>query len=146
MRVMRRSNVEFRRILHNGKPQDYSNESLVIPLSNLSKTVSHGRKRGGGWGGGVFGSKKYFLITLTLWNNKPFVQTTSADHTGGSVLGFCILFLLANKGLTSNNRIRRCAKRVEKEGCGAITTFQKNKIQPSSGGGRHLVCIIQSIK
>lgn len=96
-----------------------------------------------GLGGGVFGSKKSFLITLTLWNNKPFVQTTSADHTGGSVLGF-VVFLLTFKGLTSNDRIRRCAKRVGKEGCGAITTFQK-KQDPAFFWRRQALSLYHSI-
>lgn len=38
--------------------------------------------------GETFGPTKYFLITLTQWNNKPFVWAMSAGHTGGGVLGF----------------------------------------------------------
>lgn len=78
---MYRSSIDFRQILRNGKPQDYSNKSLLTPLSILSRTVSQGRKRRGGRGG--FGPTKYFLITLTPWNNKSFVEATPADHTGG---------------------------------------------------------------
>lgn len=44
MREMSRSNVESRRILRNGKPQDDRNESLLMLLSVLYKAVSHGRK------------------------------------------------------------------------------------------------------
>lgn len=40
-----------------------------------------------------------------------------------------VVFLLAIKGLTSRDRTRRCAKRVMKEGCGAIATFGKNKLR-----------------
>lgn len=63
MRETSRSNVQSRRTLRNGKPQGYRNESLLILLSILSETVSHGRK----WreGGGTFGPTTYFLITLT---------------------------------------------------------------------------------
>lgn len=36
----------------------------------------------------TFRPTKYFLVTLTLWNNKPFVQTMSVGHTVGGVFFF----------------------------------------------------------
>lgn len=135
---MSRSNVESRRILRNGKPQDYRNQSLLIPQSILSKTGSHGRK----WREGerLFGPTKYFLITLTLWNNKPFVPAVSAGRTMGGVH-----FLVAIKGLTSRDRID-LVKGWWKEGCGAIITFVKNKLRSSrlEGTGTYFVSSNQS--
>lgn len=54
-------------------------------------------------------------IFWSLWpsvNNRAFVRATSAGHTGGVT----VFFFSAIKGLTSRDRIRRCAKRVMKEG------------------------------
>lgn len=48
MKKMSRSNAECRQILRNGKPPDLRNKSLLMPLSILSKTVSHGVVKGGG--------------------------------------------------------------------------------------------------
>lgn len=45
---MNRSNAECRQILRNGKPPDLRNKSLLMSLSILSKTVSHGVVKGGG--------------------------------------------------------------------------------------------------
>lgn len=82
-REMRRSNIGANTAQR--KTTRVKQQSLVILLSDLNETVSPGRKSGG-WV--AFWLKKiFFLITLTSWNNKAFVET-SADHTRECALGF----------------------------------------------------------
>ena len=122
MREMSRSNVESRRILRNGKPQDYRNESLLIPLSILRQTVSHGRK----WREGEGRRLDQQNIFWSLWPCETISLLYSLKEACWGI------FLLAITGLTSRDRIQRCAKRVMKEGCRAITTtFEKNKLRSS---------------
>lgn len=79
MKKMSRSNAECRQILRNGKPPDLRNKSLLMPLSILSKTDSHGVVKGGGQD---FWTNKIFLITVSQWNKRPFCT----GHTDGGVL------------------------------------------------------------
>ncbi len=58
-----------------------------------------------------------------------------------------MFFLFANKGLTSRDR-SRCAKGVMKEGCGATSTYGKNRLRSSllEGTGSYSVSSNQSNK
>lgn len=115
IREMSRS--KSRRILRNGKPQDYRNESLLMPLVNPQRECFSWEEMKGE-GGETFGATKYFLITSTLWNNKPFVPENVCRS----------YWRCAIKGLTSRDRIDML-KGVMKDGCGAIITFVKNKLR-----------------